>query len=1183
MPSPPPAPRRARPVRPGDWPSRAQEPATQRAQGQAAVAGRASVSGFDSSDDILLGGDRAGAQHPFVAGNIRRDGGDNNSSFTFADARPAGMLPSAAAGPSRLFANSDELISKLTGGYRGGMTGLMPSSDFSVDLKSSSRFAGASLETPGLLPMAGPSKGRVPQPARNRLSDETSSFRASPRPLRGGARHTHAMPSTPLGAAGHQPSGLNADGSFSVVRDEDEANNSGLLELGPLSSFGRQADLFGLRKFRGLQAKSREGSQENAAAGSVGSGRSSRGTAAAKTSSSDAANGSVVEHSILSEVPESDELEMDAIGAEGSEGNQQLLQRLRLWRQDAMEHHLYDTAIFWGEKVLCMETQETQRPNDAYFLAKAYFLTHQYSRAEHLLVNPLPPAAAPQLPPPPPPPGDLQRPMQAEDIPDEDALAAALEGARRNTVLPASLIQRSAGKSGFNAGVLHSDNERADAPLLSDDDFDGDAGTEKKRKDREFTVSGTGTGSESNGGEIDSDGAADGLRRGYAGRRRDNAASATTPPLHEPRDFRKGINRSDPLRPSPVDLSMPLAVYEAWTAEQDTALQHIRAQSQPLGSQRSVLGQGGAEEQDASNQPLVNISSACRYLAAKCRVCLGRFGEALDLIGEESGRWIKGGAHGRYGAKAPSSDGLLKVASSVTHLRGLIQLRLDNLNAAREAFIEALRIDVKNYDAFAALVDGKLLSGGQVWNLVEGLEWEAQSNGDKQSFDFIRLCYMSKLDKEEQGNAVRAATARRELWSTYGGAGHQGGLYNSTDLLHALAEDLYARRRFTDALIVTRRILSLDAEHEQTIDLHIGCIASLPPGQAKTYRPQLYLLANRLVEEHPDRASSWFAAGTWYATSQRWAEARKYFSKATLLNPRHLPCWLSFAHSFSLEGESEQAVLAYSSVVKTFPNVRYAKVCLGSEHLRMGNLKLARTFLEGARDPLGGGNLEMGGEEEMGVLRYYEGRFAEAITILSRVLQASSAAGEPSSSHLTTRLNLAWALCKGEQADEARRMFRSVIEIDSTNVAAHLGLAMVDHRAGRLADAVGWYHDALAIDPRHPQATELLQVAMEEYASLPIEDEGIAPPSKSGAAGRKARLFEHLELPPEYQLSNAPAPGLEMQEGVSLEAGESSVMDVEGDEEEQEVSEETRPVVSGTSFSTGQLDGEESVEMDETG
>jgi anaphase-promoting complex subunit 6 len=514
----------------------------------------------------------------------------------------------------------------------------------------------------------------------------------------------------------------------------------------------------------------------------------------------------------------------------------------------------------------------------------------------------------------------------------------------------------------------------------------------------------------------------------------------------------------------------------------------------------------------------------------------------------------------------------------------LIHLRLDNLNAAREAFIEALRIDVKNYDAFAALVDGKLLSGGQVWNLVEGLEWEAQSNGDKQSFDFIRLCYMSKLDKEEQGNAVRAATARRELWSTYGGARHQGGLYDSTDLLYALAEDLYARRRFTDALIVTRRILSLDAEHEQTIDLHIGCIASLPPGQAKTYRPQLYLLANRLVEEHPDRASSWFAAGTWYATSQRWAEARKYFSKATLLNPRHLPCWLSFAHSFSLEGESEQAVLAYSSVVKTFPNVRYAKVCLGSEHLRMGNLKLARTFLEGARDPLGGGNLEMGGEEEMGVLRYYEGRFDEAITILTRVLHASSAAGEPSSSHLTTRLNLAWALCKGERADEARKMFHSVIEIDSTNVAAHLGLAMVDHRAGRLADAVGWYHDALAIDPRHPQATELLQVAMEEYASLPIDDEGIAPPSrKSGGTGRNTRLFEHMELPPEYQLSSALPPGLEMQEAYSMGGGESSVMDVEGDEEEQEVSEETRPAVSGASFSTGQMDGEESIEMDETG
>lgn len=58
--------------------------------------------------------------------------------------------------------------------------------------------------------------------------------------------------------------------------------------------------------------------------------------------------------------------------------------RMRLWRHDAIMQHLYTTAAFWGDKILSL----TNDPNDAFWLAQSYFLAHQFARAEQLLTRP---------------------------------------------------------------------------------------------------------------------------------------------------------------------------------------------------------------------------------------------------------------------------------------------------------------------------------------------------------------------------------------------------------------------------------------------------------------------------------------------------------------------------------------------------------------------------------------------------------------------------------------------------------------------------------------------------------------------------------------------------------------------------------------------------------------------------
>jgi len=61
-------------------------------------------------------------------------------------------------------------------------------------------------------------------------------------------------------------------------------------------------------------------------------------------------------------------------------------------------------------------------------------------------------------------------------------------------------------------------------------------------------------------------------------------------------------------------------------------------------------------------------------------------------------------------SRSSSGDGGIKLHSSICHLRGILHLRLSSVLDAKESFMEALMLDVKNYDAFRELIDGKMMT-----------------------------------------------------------------------------------------------------------------------------------------------------------------------------------------------------------------------------------------------------------------------------------------------------------------------------------------------------------------------------------------------------------------------------------------------------------------------------------------
>ena len=70
---------------------------------------------------------------------------------------------------------------------------------------------------------------------------------------------------------------------------------------------------------------------------------------------------------------------------------------------------------------------------------------------------------------------------------------------------------------------------------------------------------------------------------------------------------------------------------------------------------------------------------------------------------------------GLNGAKIRSETGDLKMEASLCRLRGVLYLRLNSLQMAKECYMEALSLDVRNYDVFNELVNEMMLPEEGEW------------------------------------------------------------------------------------------------------------------------------------------------------------------------------------------------------------------------------------------------------------------------------------------------------------------------------------------------------------------------------------------------------------------------------------------------------------------------------------
>ncbi|KAL4427283.1 hypothetical protein ABPG77_003192 [Micractinium sp. CCAP 211/92] len=519
-----------------------------------------------------------------------------------------------------------------------------------------------------------------------------------------------------------------------------------------------------------------------------------------------------------------------------------------------------------------------------------------------------------------------------------------------------------------------------------------------------------------------------------------------------------------------------------------------------------------------------------RFLAARCLVECKEWEECLAVLGgldAEDPAALAATLPMPRGSDARAPGTAINYFSAVCLLRGRVHDAQDNFPRAITWYRAALRADPFNVEAFQALVGGHKLSNAEELELVRSLDIPQQQG-------WLRDLYLARCKKYEQTHSIEGTLAALEgetpaqqpqrqphqqaaatAVQTPGGAAYQQqqaqqaqqgpqpmalsplpeeraagggeqppaaapgwGLHDNLDVLACRAEWLYHRGAYAECYALTSAALERDPYATECLPVHLASALEL---KKKT---ELFARGHKLVEEHPDRAVSWFAVGCYYMCSQQYEQARRYFGKATALDRGFAPAWVAFGHAFAAQDESDQAMAAYRTANRLFPGLHGPLMGMGMEYQRMNNQGLAeQCFSQAAKlcpsDPLAA--------NELGVLAYRSRDYEGAARWLRQALEQLPG-GRPTAGWEPTLVNLGHTLRKLRQWDAAIDCYRQALGLKPGQPGTYSALGYTFHLMGDFNAAIEHYHKALGLRPEDVFTAEMLAEAMEE-ASVAFESD----------------------------------------------------------------------------------------------
>ena len=426
-----------------------------------------------------------------------------------------------------------------------------------------------------------------------------------------------------------------------------------------------------------------------------------------------------------------------------------------------------------------------------------------------------------------------------------------------------------------------------------------------------------------------------------------------------------------------------------------------------------------------------------------------------------------------------------KHEAAMCYLRGLCYAKQNAFDRAKEAYKDALRIDVQCFEAFSQLVRNCLMSPDEEDQFMQSLDFGSirvpgdDPDMDDEPGDYVHMLYQTQLSKYRNPRAFN--TAIESLSTHYG-------LERNADILLAKADLLYTQCRFKDALSLTDSILEEDKHNFAVYPVHLACLYELKKNNV------LFLIAHELADSHPDEPCTWLAVGIYYFATGKIADARRYFSKASMMDANFGPAWIGFAHTFAAEGEHDQAVTAYSTAARLFTGTHLPQVFLGMQNHAMNNMTAAEEFLKTAYSLCKTDPLLL---NEMGIVLYHQDRLKDAAQMFISALRIAEEMDSDPHAWLGARTNLGHAYRRLRLPDKALEEFDQVLRDGGKDAAVFCAKGLIFLDKGMADEAVRVLHEALAIHPQDPIATELLNKALEESAgsdlsSLPSNgDDGL--------------------------------------------------------------------------------------------
>lgn len=378
------------------------------------------------------------------------------------------------------------------------------------------------------------------------------------------------------------------------------------------------------------------------------------------------------------------------------------------------------------------------------------------------------------------------------------------------------------------------------------------------------------------------------------------------------------------------------------------------------------------------------------------------------------------------------------------YLRGLVYAKQNAFDKAKDCYKQAVLIDVRCFEAFDQLMRNALMSPEEEWKFLESLDFECLSSDgdDGQEAQFVRMMYTTRLSKYKNPAAFNAAT--EALGASYN-------LAQNADLIISKAELLFTQCRFKECLELCEGVIVDDNYNFSVYPLYLSCLHEL------NMKNKLYLVAHDMADHYPEEPVTWLAVGIYYLTTGKIAEARRYFSKASMMDPHFGPAWIGFAHTFAAEGEHDQAISAYSTAARLFQGTHLPQLFLGMQHLQLNNVTLADEYLNTAFSLCKSDPLLL---NELGVVFYHKDALKEAVQLFNKALTIAEEIESNPKAWVATRANLGHAYRRLEMFEEALNCFAEVTRGTNgmdANIASAIGLCHL--QAGRPREAVIHLHE----------------------------------------------------------------------------------------------------------------------------